>query len=78
LRDKCSAEDFDELGDKIRQVKSIAPTHPQPSAPDTPVANVIVGPMAGLVDRVRDVLTGNRTECSSRGSRDDHNGNHAR
>jgi hypothetical protein len=57
LREKCSSQELRELGDKVRHIKSIAPTHPHPSAPDTPPANVIMGPMAGLVDRVRDTLT---------------------
>jgi hypothetical protein len=57
LRAECSAEQLRDLGDKVRQVKSVAPTHPHPAAPDTPPANKILGPMAGLVDRVRDALT---------------------
>jgi hemerythrin superfamily protein len=56
LREKCSSDELHELGDKVRRVKSIAPTHPHPSAPDTPPGNVIMGPMAGLVDRVRDAM----------------------
>jgi hemerythrin superfamily protein len=58
LRQACSAEQLRELGDKVRAIKKIAPTHPHPSAPDTPPANKIVGPMVGLVDRVRDAISG--------------------
>lgn len=57
LRDKCSSEQLHALGDKIRATKKVAPTHPHPSAPDTPPANKIMGPMAGLVDRVRDAMS---------------------
>ena len=57
LREKCDSDELKHLGDKIRRVKSVAPTHPHPSAPDTPPANMILGPMAGLVDRVRDALS---------------------
>lgn len=57
LRAMCSAEQLREMGDKVRAIKKIAPTHPHPSAPDTPPANKIMGPMAGLVDRVRDAVT---------------------
>lgn len=57
LRETCTPEDLHDLGDKIRRLKKIAPTHPHPSAPDTPPANLITGPLAGLADRVRDALT---------------------
>jgi hemerythrin superfamily protein len=57
LRQTCSPEQLRELGNKIRATKKVAPTHPHPSAPDTPPANKILGPMAGLVDRVRDAIT---------------------
>jgi hemerythrin superfamily protein len=57
LRETCTPEQLDEAGDKIRRAKSMAPTHPHPSAPDTPPANRVAGPLAGLVDRVRDSLT---------------------
>ncbi|MFC7818964.1 hemerythrin domain-containing protein, partial [Streptomyces sp. NPDC057367] len=46
------------LGDKVRQAKKTAPTRPHPSAPDTPPANKLLAPGAGMVDRVRDALTG--------------------
>src|SRR4029079_12459890 len=57
LREKCDQDELKHLGDKVRRVKSVAPTHPHPSAPDRPPANMILGPMAGLVDRVRDALS---------------------
>ena len=60
LREKCSAEQLHELGDKVRATKKIAPTHPHPHAPDTPPANLIAGPLAGLVDRVRDAFSSAR------------------
>ncbi|EKX61886.1 hemerythrin domain-containing protein [Streptomyces ipomoeae] len=58
LRATCSAEALDELGDKVRQAKKTAPTRPHPSAPDKPPANKLLAPGAGLVDRLRDALTG--------------------
>ena len=58
LREKCSSEQLHELGDKIRATKKVAPTHPHPSAPDTPPGNKLMGPLAGLVDRVRDAMSG--------------------
>ncbi|MER6678607.1 hemerythrin domain-containing protein [Streptomyces sp. NPDC000983] len=58
LRQECSPEALNDLGDKIRRAKSTAPTRPHPSAPDTPPANKILAPGAGLVDRARDLITG--------------------
>ncbi|TQK42389.1 hemerythrin HHE cation binding domain-containing protein [Streptomyces sp. SLBN-118] len=54
----CTPDALDELGDKIRTAKKAAPTRPHPSAPDTPPANKLLAPGAGLVDRARDLLTG--------------------
>ncbi|MFJ1967754.1 hemerythrin domain-containing protein [Streptomyces sp. NPDC087903] len=58
LRVACSPEALDKLGDKVRTAKKLAPTRPHPSAPDTPPANKLLAPGAGLVDRLRDTLTG--------------------
>ncbi|MFE4961690.1 hemerythrin domain-containing protein [Streptomyces sp. NPDC056660] len=58
LRQACSPEALNKLGDKIRRAKSLAPTRPHPSAPNTPPANKLLAPGAGLVDRARDLITG--------------------
>lgn len=58
LRTACTPEALDELGDKVRRAKKTAPTRPHPSAPDTPPANKLMAPGAGLVDRMRDALSG--------------------
>ncbi|WP_033825594.1 hemerythrin domain-containing protein [Kitasatospora sp. MBT63] len=54
----CSGDTLNDLGNKIRRAKAMAPTRPHPSAPDTPPANKILAPGAGLVDRARDLVTG--------------------
>ncbi|WP_175412496.1 hemerythrin domain-containing protein [Streptomyces sp. TRM64462] len=58
LADSCPAETLDKLGDKVRSAKKTAPTRPHPAAPDTPPANKLLAPGAGMVDRLRDMLTG--------------------
>jgi hemerythrin superfamily protein len=58
LRTACREEDLVELGEKIDRVKKVAPTRPHPDAPDTPPANKLGAPVLGLVDRVRDALSG--------------------
>ncbi|MFJ7589365.1 hemerythrin domain-containing protein [Streptomyces sp. NPDC097617] len=58
LRDMCSADMLNELGDKVRSAKKTAPTRPHPSAPDKPPANKFLAPGVGLVDRLRDAMSG--------------------
>lgn len=58
LAESCSAQELRELGAKVLRAKKIAPTRPHPSAPDKPPLNLILAPGAGLVDRIRDALSG--------------------
>ncbi|MBG0829172.1 hemerythrin domain-containing protein [Planomonospora sp. ID67723] len=58
LRAAADEGQLAELGHKVQAIKKIAPTRPHPSAPDTPPGNMMMGPLAGLVDRVRDAITG--------------------
>ncbi|MBU8811704.1 hemerythrin domain-containing protein [Mycolicibacterium goodii] len=58
LRDACPSERLHELSEEFQRAKSMAPTRPHPLAPDHPPANKILGPGAGLVDRLRDMLSG--------------------
>ncbi|MEU0185231.1 hemerythrin domain-containing protein [Streptomyces sp. NBC_00510] len=58
LSSACSPEALDDLGDKVRRAKSLAPTRPHPAAPHTPPANKLLAPGAGLVDRARDFVSG--------------------
>jgi hemerythrin superfamily protein len=58
MRDACGTEDLTELGKKFDTAKKMAPTRPHPSAPDKPPANKILGPGVGLIDRMRDALSG--------------------
>ena len=58
LRNACDAAELRQLGEKFENAKKMAPTRPHPSAPDRPPANKILGPGVGLIDRMRDALTG--------------------
>ncbi|MCT7658322.1 hemerythrin domain-containing protein [Mycobacterium deserti] len=58
LREKCSHDELLELGEKFEKAKKSAPTRPHPSAPDHPPANKILDRGAGLIDKMRDALTG--------------------
>jgi hemerythrin superfamily protein len=61
MRDACDSEELRELGENFEKSKKLAPTRPHPSAPDRPPANKILGPGIGLIDRIRDALTGRST-----------------
>ncbi|KDN80732.1 hemerythrin domain-containing protein [Kitasatospora cheerisanensis] len=58
LQAACDDEELDRLGDRIRRAKATAPTRPHPGAPSSPAARRVLAPGVGLVDRVRDHLTG--------------------
>jgi hemerythrin superfamily protein len=54
-RDVDRAE-LGQLGDRYEKALAAAPTHPHPHAPDAPPGNTVLGPMAALVDRIRDAM----------------------
>ncbi|MBC3981244.1 hemerythrin domain-containing protein [Streptomyces sp. AC536] len=58
LRERLSAERRMGLGLRLLSAKRTAPTHPHPEAPDRPPLNKLINPGVGLVDRVRDWLSG--------------------
>jgi hypothetical protein len=56
-----SVDQLDELGEKITKAKKLAPTRPHPSAPNEPPMDKIVGVPMGIVDRIRDKMSGRET-----------------
>jgi hemerythrin superfamily protein len=58
LRGHLREDELVELGQRAERAKSTAPTRPHPSSPDTPPLNKLLAPGAGLVDRVRDAVSG--------------------
>ena len=61
LRAQVPHEKLVELAGKVGTAKKLAPTRPHPSAPHSQVFHKLVGPGVGLVDRLRDRLTGRST-----------------
>ncbi len=61
LRERIPHEQLVEMGSKVEVAKKIAPTRPHPGAPNNALFHVMVGPGVGLVDRLRDKLTGRAT-----------------
>lgn len=45
-----------ELGQRYEKAKKASPTHPHPHAPDSPPGNVVLGPIAAVFDKARDVI----------------------
>ena len=62
LREACSGQELVDLGRKADAAKRSAPTRPHPGLPDTPPANRVLDPGAGLVDRVRDRMRASADE----------------
>jgi hemerythrin superfamily protein len=50
-----------ELGEKVQTAKKLAPTRPHPSAPHSELFHKTIGPGVGMIDRLRDKLTGRHT-----------------
>ena len=61
LRRSIPQEELTELAAKVETAKKLAPTRPHPDAPNSELFHKLVGPGVGLVDRLRDKLTGRAT-----------------
>lgn len=57
LREHLDDEKREKMGSLFEQAKKMAPTHPHPHAPNTPPGNLAAGPMAGVADKVRDLVS---------------------
>lgn len=58
LREHVAAEDLVDLGRKVEAAKKIAPTRPHPGSPHSELFHMTLGPGVGMVDRLRDALSG--------------------
>jgi hemerythrin superfamily protein len=58
LRRKVPASELEQLAGKVETAKKLAPTRPHPGAPNSELFHKLVGPGVGLVDRLKDKLTG--------------------
>ncbi|MFI1995422.1 hemerythrin domain-containing protein [Actinoplanes sp. NPDC020271] len=62
LRRHIPHEELVELAGKVETAKKLAPTRPHPAAPNSELFHKLAGPGVGLVDRLRDKLTGRATK----------------
>jgi hypothetical protein len=58
LQTQVPREELIEIAGKVENAKKLTPTRPHPSAPNSEVFHKLVGPGVGLVDRLRDKLSG--------------------
>lgn len=58
VRNELGRKALADLGETMAAAKQAAPTHPHPRSPDEPPANLVVGAIAGVVDRVGDNISG--------------------
>jgi hemerythrin superfamily protein len=58
VRDELGRNDLQELGDKMEEIRKVAPTRPHPRLPQTPPFNVVAGLVAGAADMVGDTVRG--------------------
>ncbi|MFI0900459.1 hemerythrin domain-containing protein [Streptomyces sp. NPDC020983] len=55
MRD-CTEERRKAMGERLRAIERLAPTHPHPKAAGKPAALVLTGPFAAMMDKVRDAV----------------------
>jgi hemerythrin superfamily protein len=63
LRSTIPHDQLVEIGRKVEAAKKAAPTRPHPSAPHSELFHKAVGPGVGLVDRLRDKLSGRQASA---------------
>lgn len=61
LRAHIPGEQLVQMGAKVETAKKLAPTRPHPSAPHSELFHKTLGPGVGMIDRLRDALTGRKT-----------------
>jgi hemerythrin superfamily protein len=61
LRANVSREKLVQMREQVERAKKLAPTRPHPDSPNSEVFHKLVGPGVGLMDRVRDKLSGRTT-----------------
>lgn len=54
LQQRLPQDRLDQMGEMMEAAKGMAPTRPHPHAPDRPPGNMIAGPPAAMLDKIRD------------------------
>ncbi|MDI3331619.1 MAG: hemerythrin domain-containing protein [Micrococcus sp.] len=61
LRTHIPSDELVTMGQKVENAKKLAPTRPHPHAPHSELFHKTIGAGVGMVDRLRDKLTGRQT-----------------
>ena len=64
LREVATDAELIRLGNRWQIAEEAAPTRPHPGTPATPPWNKIVEPAVGVVDKLRDAVSGRRTQLA--------------
>ena len=64
LRASFSRDELVEMAEKVESVKKLAPTRPHPLTPNTAGIRTILGPLASLLDHLRDAVSGRGKQSS--------------
>lgn len=70
LRGVLTAAQATQLGDQVRQAKEHGPTRPHPHLPSEGTAQKVVGPVAAMIDQLRDAVSGRGSDSASGGAGD--------
>jgi Uncharacterized protein conserved in bacteria (DUF2188)/Hemerythrin HHE cation binding domain len=62
LGSALSRAELENMGERMEKAKALGPTRPHPLAPESPPGNLVAGAIAGVADRVRDLISGRRKE----------------
>lgn len=61
MRQVFEQDELERMGSRVQTFKKVAPTRPHPSVPNEPGVRAAIGPVAALMDRMRDAITGRGT-----------------
>ena len=64
LRSQFSHQELVEMAQQVESVKKIAPTRAHPMTPNEPGVRLAVGPVASLLDHLRDAVSGRGKQTS--------------
>jgi hemerythrin superfamily protein len=62
LRQRCDSSRLHELGERMQSMMKMAPTHPHPHTPDSKLGATVAGTVAGMADKARDAVSGQRSD----------------
>ena len=58
LRASVPRDELVQMAERVEAVKKIAPTRPHPMTPNNPAVRAVAGPLASLLDHLRDAVSG--------------------